>query len=63
MISIADMIRHRRRTEKLVRRVGSAALQTTWGEFDVVAFESVLDGSRHLAFVRGDVRAADAVRS
>ena len=59
MISIADMIRHRRHTEKLVRRVGSAALQTTWGEFDVVVFESVLDGSRHLAFVRGDIPTGD----
>ena len=55
MISIADLIRHRRRTEKLVRRVGTAPLPTTWGEFEFVAFESVLDGSRHLAFVRGDV--------
>ena len=35
-------------------------MQTTWGEFEFVAFESVLDGSRHLAFVRGDVAAADA---
>ena len=59
MISIADMIRHRRGTEKLVRRVGHAPLETTWGEFDVVAFESVLDGGRHLAFTRGDVGAAD----
>ena len=59
MISIADMIRYRRRTEKLVRRVGTAPLQTTWGEFDFVVFESVLDGSRHVAFVRGDVAAAD----
>ena len=60
LISIADLIRHRRRTEKLVRRVGEAPLTTTWGDFQFVAFESVLDGSRHVAFVRGDVAAADA---
>ena len=60
LISIADLIRYRRRTEKLVRRVGTAALQTTWGEFDVVVFESVLDGSRHMAFVRGDVTSVEA---
>ena len=50
MISIADLIRHRRRTEKLVRRVGTAPIQTSWGEFELIAFEAVLDGSRHLAF-------------
>ncbi|MET0323614.1 MAG: 3,4-dihydroxy-2-butanone-4-phosphate synthase [Ilumatobacteraceae bacterium] len=60
LISIADLIRHRRRTEKLVRRVGEAPLTTTWGDFEFVAFESVLDGGRHVAFVRGDVAAADA---
>ena len=58
MISIADLIRHRRRTEKLVRRIGAAPMQTSWGEFELIAFESVLDGSRHLVFVRGDVAAA-----
>ncbi|MET0578418.1 MAG: 3,4-dihydroxy-2-butanone-4-phosphate synthase, partial [Ilumatobacteraceae bacterium] len=60
LISIADLIRHRRRTEKLVRRVGEAPLTTTWGDFEFVAFESVRDGSRHVALVRGDAAAADA---
>ena len=60
LISIADLIRYRRRTEKLVRRIGSAPLQTTWGEFTCVAFESVLDDSQHLALVLGDVEAAPA---
>ena len=60
LVTIADLIRHRRRTEKLVRRVGSAPLTTTWGDFTFVAFESVLDGSRHMALVRGDVAAAAA---
>jgi 3,4-dihydroxy 2-butanone 4-phosphate synthase/GTP cyclohydrolase II len=55
LISIADLIRYRRRTEKLVRRIGSAPLQTTWGEFTCVAFESVLDDSQHLALVLGDI--------
>jgi 3,4-dihydroxy 2-butanone 4-phosphate synthase/GTP cyclohydrolase II len=59
MISIADMIRYRRQTEKLVQRVGTTSLQTTWGEFEVVAFESVLDGGRHVAFVRGDIASVD----
>jgi 3,4-dihydroxy 2-butanone 4-phosphate synthase/GTP cyclohydrolase II len=60
LISIADLIRYRRRTEKLVRRIGSAPLRTTWGEFTCVAFESVLDDSQHLALVLGDIEAAPA---
>jgi 3,4-dihydroxy 2-butanone 4-phosphate synthase/GTP cyclohydrolase II len=60
IISIADLIRYRRRTEKLVRRIGSAPLQTRWGECTCVAFESVLDDSQHLALVLGDIEAAPA---
>jgi 3,4-dihydroxy 2-butanone 4-phosphate synthase/GTP cyclohydrolase II len=59
LISIADLIRYRRQTEKLVRRVGTAPMPTSWGEFELIAFEAVLDGSRHLAFVRGDVAGAE----
>ncbi|MGH9135134.1 MAG: 3,4-dihydroxy-2-butanone-4-phosphate synthase, partial [Ilumatobacteraceae bacterium] len=58
MISIADLIRHRRSTEKLVRRVGHAPITTTWGAFDCIAFESVLDGGVHLALVKGDPTAS-----
>ena len=60
LISIADLIRYRRRTEKLVRRIGSAPLRTTWGGFTCVAFESVLDDSQHLALVLGDIEATPA---
>ena len=61
LISIADLIRYRRKTEKLVRRLGSGRIPTQWGEFACVAFESVLDGEQHVAFVRGDVAGADDV--
>jgi len=61
LISIADLIRYRRKTEKLVRRLGQAKIPTPWGEFLCVAFESVLDGEQHVAFVKGDVAATDDV--
>ncbi len=61
LITIADLIRYRRKTEKLVRRVGTATMPTPWGEFTCVAFESVLDGEQHIAFTRGDVADADDV--
>jgi 3,4-dihydroxy 2-butanone 4-phosphate synthase / GTP cyclohydrolase II len=61
MISIADLVRYRRQTEKLVKRVGEARIPTQWGDFTCYAFESVLDGEQHLAFVRGAVQGQNDV--
>ena len=55
MITIADLIQYRMRTEALVKRVATAALPTDHGEFRVMAYESVLDGETHVALVRGDL--------
>jgi 3,4-dihydroxy 2-butanone 4-phosphate synthase/GTP cyclohydrolase II len=55
LISIADLIRHRRQNEKLVRRIAQARLPTVFGEFTGYAYESVVDGEQHLALVHGDV--------
>ena len=55
MITIADLIKYRMRTEALVRRVASAALPTQYGEFQVLAYESVLDRETHVALVKGDL--------
>jgi 3,4-dihydroxy 2-butanone 4-phosphate synthase/GTP cyclohydrolase II len=57
IMSIADLIQHRHRTEHLVTRVGEAVIPTEWGPFRGIAFRSELDGAEHLAFVRGDVAA------
>ncbi len=59
MISIADLIRYRRQTEKLVRLVSEARIPTGWGDFQAYVYESVLDGEQHLAMVRGDISASD----
>ncbi|MFW2383852.1 MAG: bifunctional 3,4-dihydroxy-2-butanone-4-phosphate synthase/GTP cyclohydrolase II [Acidimicrobiales bacterium] len=58
-VSIADLVRYRRRTEKLVRRVAEAAIPTDAGEFNAVVYESMLDGQEHVAFVNGDLRLAE----
>ena len=55
MITIADLIQYRMRTEALVRRVASAALPTDHGEFRVIAFESVIDRETHVALVKGEI--------
>ncbi len=61
MITIADLIRHRRRTEQLVERIAEARMPTAWGDFTCHAFESKLDGIEHLAFVHGDISGGDVL--
>jgi 3,4-dihydroxy 2-butanone 4-phosphate synthase / GTP cyclohydrolase II len=55
LVSIADLIAYRRRTEKFVRRVAGAAIPTEHGEFRAEAFESLIDGRVHVAMVLGEV--------
>ncbi|MFM8973600.1 MAG: bifunctional 3,4-dihydroxy-2-butanone-4-phosphate synthase/GTP cyclohydrolase II [Actinomycetota bacterium] len=55
LVTIADLIRYRRHREKLVRRVSEARIPTRYGDFTAHVFESLLDGTEHLAFVRGEV--------
>ena len=56
MITIADLIKYRTRTECLVRRIATAKLPTTFGEFQVYAFEDLIDKQAHIALVCGDIK-------
>jgi 3,4-dihydroxy 2-butanone 4-phosphate synthase/GTP cyclohydrolase II len=55
MITIADLIRYRMRTEGLVKKVASARLPTVHGDFVIHAYESVIDRETHVALVCGDL--------
>jgi len=55
IVTIADLIRYRRRHEKLVKRVAEASLPTEFGTFHAYVFESVLDSEQHMALVYGDI--------
>ena len=55
MITIADLINYRVKTEALVNRVAAAALPTEHGEFRVIAFESIIDKETHVALVKGEI--------
>jgi 3,4-dihydroxy 2-butanone 4-phosphate synthase / GTP cyclohydrolase II len=55
MITVADLIQYRMRTEALVRRVAAAELPTVNGDFHVIAFESTIDRETHVALVRGEI--------
>jgi 3,4-dihydroxy 2-butanone 4-phosphate synthase/GTP cyclohydrolase II len=55
LVTIADLIRFRRHREKLVRRVSEARIPTPYGDFTAHVFESLLDHTEHVAFVKGEV--------
>ncbi len=61
MVTVADLIEYRRRTEKLVERMTSVRLPTSYGEFTAVAFREKLTGKHHVALVRGKVEGAEDV--
>jgi 3,4-dihydroxy 2-butanone 4-phosphate synthase/GTP cyclohydrolase II len=55
LVSIADLIAWRRRTEKQVQRVAEAKIPTAHGEFRAVGYQSTLDGADHVALVMGEL--------
>jgi 3,4-dihydroxy 2-butanone 4-phosphate synthase/GTP cyclohydrolase II len=55
LISIADLIAHRRRSEKLVERVATARVPLRHGEFTAVGYSSSYDNREHVAFVIGEI--------
>ncbi len=61
MISVADLIRHRLRTERFIRRDGEGSIRTQSGEFRTVRYSSQVDGESHLALIFGDVRGREDV--
>jgi len=61
MITVADLIAYRRRTEKLVERVVDTALPTEFGDFTAVGYRSLVDDKHHVAMVKGEVAGAEDV--
>ncbi len=53
LISIADLIRYRLDTERFVRRQAEARLPSAFGDFRAIGFRNELDGSEHVALVKG----------
>jgi 3,4-dihydroxy 2-butanone 4-phosphate synthase/GTP cyclohydrolase II len=61
MITVADLIAYRRRTEQLVERVVATKLPTAFGEFTAVGYRSLLDEKHHVAMVKGNVAGQEDV--
>jgi 3,4-dihydroxy 2-butanone 4-phosphate synthase / GTP cyclohydrolase II len=56
MLTVAELIRYRMQHERYVHRVGEAMVETKYGEFRLIAYESEVDGGgSHIALIRGDI--------
>jgi 3,4-dihydroxy 2-butanone 4-phosphate synthase / GTP cyclohydrolase II len=55
MITVADLIRYRLKTESFVRKVGERILTTQHGDFRITGFQSILGNETHYALVKGDI--------
>jgi 3,4-dihydroxy 2-butanone 4-phosphate synthase/GTP cyclohydrolase II len=61
MVTIKDLIQHRMRHERLVRKIADASLPTRYGDFRIHAFESLIDGRHDVALVMGQIKPDDEV--
>lgn len=61
LVTIADLIRYRRRTEKLAHKVAEAKMPTRYGDFVAHAYRSDVDKSDYVAFTMGDVQSGEPV--
>jgi len=58
IVTVQSLIEARRRREKLVEHIASAAFPTSYGEFTLRLYRDTVDGSPHLALVMGDIKLA-----
>jgi len=61
MITVADLIAHRRRNDKLVERVAETRMPTRFGDFEALGYRSTVDDAHHVALVKGDVAGREDV--
>jgi 3,4-dihydroxy 2-butanone 4-phosphate synthase/GTP cyclohydrolase II len=61
ILTVADLIRHRLRTESIVERIASPRLPTAFGEFRLHAYRAEATGEEHLALVKGDLAGDEPV--
>jgi 3,4-dihydroxy 2-butanone 4-phosphate synthase/GTP cyclohydrolase II len=56
MLTVAELIRYRMAHERYVHRVGEALVDTRFGEFRLIAYESEIDGGEsHVALIKGEI--------
>ncbi len=61
IITIADLIKYRMRSERLIKRGATTVLPTKYGNFTTTVYESLVDNEYHIALTMGDISEADEV--
>ena len=61
IITIADLIKYRKKTQELMKIEVVANMPTDNGTFKIVGFENHIDGKEHIALVKGDVKGKEGV--
>lgn len=61
IITVAELIRYRLKTEKFVLRQAEATLPTPFGEFRIIGYKNQLDGKEHVALVLGEVEGKENI--
>ncbi len=61
MVTVADLIRHRMKTERLVQRIAAPHLPTRYGDFRLFAYRSDVTHEEHIALVLGEIREEEPV--
>ena len=62
MVTVADLIRYRLQNERYIHRIAESVLPTEFGDFQMIAYESEVDGDEsHVALVYGDIRGDEPV--
>ena len=62
-ITVAQLVAHRLRTERLVHRVAESRLPTEAGEFKIIGYRNDVDAHEHVALVYGDISSGEGVLS
>ena len=55
VITVADLVRYRMKTDSLVRKAAQAKMPTKYGEFTIHGYENTLNGEHHVALTMGDI--------
>lgn len=61
LISIADLIKYRKKKDNLVNQEAEAELPTKFGKFHIKVFSTELDDKEHVAIIKGDVAGKEDV--
>jgi 3,4-dihydroxy 2-butanone 4-phosphate synthase / GTP cyclohydrolase II len=61
IITVAELIRYRLRTERFIQKIGETTLPTPHGDFRMIVFESAFDQESHIALVRGNIEDGENV--